>query len=738
MQKLQLYIGTDRVEFFKDETVSLTQTIQNVRDIGKVFTEFTQTFSVPASKSNNIIFEHYYNYNIQNGFDARIKYSASLELNNLPFKEGKIKLEGVDLKNNVAHTYRITFYGNTVNLKDILSDSQLSSLTGLAEYNQIYSFDDVKAAMQYYQGTVENPNNIIVPLITHTDRMFYDSTNFQEYGNVYNGGDIGSSSNGVNWNQFKYAIRVKAIIDAIQSQVYSGGQTITFSDDFFNDETNLQFHNLFLWLHRKKGSVESAGQVSENFTQLNQLVNTACFPVGFCNYTFATPSNGILELHVGSGYNYQTSLTITPPAATSYSARVIRNGSEIVEEVTNVSTTTTFNAQRLNNSTYAVQISTAADATFPPNAIRWVVSYQLISGSSGGSMTYANSSDFDTTSDIDFLINQQIPQMTIINFLSGLFNMYNLTAYVDDAGVIVVRTLDSYYEAGSSIPINIDRYLDTEKSAVNVALPFKYISFLYKGLGTILAKQFKQLNNLGWGTLTYTLDGDIFDAPANPYKIELPFEHVMYERLYDAGQTSTTIQWGYFVDDNRESYFGEPLLFYPIRKELGTSLAIRDTSPDVKDAISNYFIPSNSLALDPTISKTNINFNSELNEYLANEDGSEALEFTDTLFENDYKKYIEEVFNTSRRLTKITAYLPMKIFYSLKLNDLIQLGQNNYKINSLTTNLTTGKTEFELLNYDIEYINQLDILLDALEARADYFENKGCTAETLNELKKIQ
>lgn len=736
MQKLQLYIGTDRVEFFKDETVSLTQTIQNVRDIGKVFTEFTQTFSVPASKTNNIIFEHYYNYNIQNGFDARIKYYASLELNNLPFKEGKIKLEGVDLKNNVAHTYRITFYGNTVNLKDILSDSQLSSLTGLAEYNQIYSFDEVKAAMQYYQGSVQNPNNIIVPLITHTDRMFYDSTNFQEYGNVYNGIDIGSSSNGVNWNQFKYAIRVKAIIDAIQSQVYSGGQTITFSDDFFNDETNLQFHNLFLWLHRKKGSVESAGQVSENFTQLNQLANTACFPVGVCNYTFATPSNGILELHVGSGYNYQTSLTITPPAATSYSARVIRNGSEIVEEVTNVSTTTTFNAQRLNNSTYAVQISTAADATFPSNAIRWVVSYQLISGPSGGSMTYANTSDFDTTSDIDFLINQQIPQMTIIDFLSGLFNMFNLTAYVDDAGVIVVRTLDSYYEAGSSIPINIDRYLDTEKSAVNVALPFKYISFLYKGLGTILAKQFKQLNNLGWGTLTYTLDGDIFDAPANPYKIELPFEHVMYERLYDAGQTSTTIQWGYFVDDNRESYFGEPLLFYPIRQDSATSLAIRDTSPDIKDAIPNYFIPSNSLALSPTTSKININFNSELNEYLANESGSEALDFTDTLFENDYKKYIEEVFNTSRRLTKVTAYLPMKIFYNLKLNDLIQLGQNNYKINSLTTNLTTGKTEFELLNFDIP--NPFDVLLNPLEARADYFENKSCTVATLNDLKQIQ
>ena len=56
MQKLQLYIGTERLELFKDETVSLTQTIQNVKDIKKIFTEFTQTFSIPASKTNNKIF----------------------------------------------------------------------------------------------------------------------------------------------------------------------------------------------------------------------------------------------------------------------------------------------------------------------------------------------------------------------------------------------------------------------------------------------------------------------------------------------------------------------------------------------------------------------------------------------------------------------------------------------------------------------------------------------------------
>ena len=64
MQKLQLYIQDTRVDLFKDESVSITQSIQNVKDIAKIFTEFSKTFTLPASKTNNQIFKHYYNFNI--------------------------------------------------------------------------------------------------------------------------------------------------------------------------------------------------------------------------------------------------------------------------------------------------------------------------------------------------------------------------------------------------------------------------------------------------------------------------------------------------------------------------------------------------------------------------------------------------------------------------------------------------------------------------------------------------
>jgi len=698
MRRLQLYIGTERVDLFKDETVSLTQTIKNVKDLAKVFTEFTQTFSVPASSVNNKIFKHYYNFDISAGFDARIKADARLELNDLPFKDGKIALQGVELKNNVAHTYKITFYGNTVNLKDMLGDSELGTLP--LNQNQIYDYADVKARMQ------SSSNDILVPLITHTNRLIYNSGSHNTFdpedtiNNIYT--HTGTQhQNGVDWKQFKYAIRLQAIIDAIETKY-----NITFSDDFFNDNTNEKFYNLFMWLHRKSGDVETPAQVEVIYTRLDDLV----VKTG-SDEEISTVSNGVITINA-TGVRTPLFLRYTlDPIDNSavYNVRVLRDGGTVVGELNGVNDTQTLEISigngLLNNSTYTLEVS-GIGVSFAANDIDVTLIFSRGVGDPTGTDTYHNNSSFQTNQDFEFNIAEQIPKMKIIDFISGLFNLFNLTAYVNNVGTIVVRTLDSYY-ADSTQVYNIDKYLDTTKSTSNVALPFKEINFSYKGLGTFLAKQFNQLTNSGWGSLSYTLDGDIFDAPSEAYKIEVPFEHMQFERLYDIGTSprdATSVQWGYSVNESQQPYIGSPLLFYPIYISNGTRIRIRDAFDLTKvDDINNYFIPSNSLALLPSTSKENIHFQNEFNEYLANEPdsivaGDNALGFTDTIFETEYKEYIQDVFNVKRRLLKVTAYLPMKVYYNLQLNDLIQLGQDSYKINSMKTDLTTGKTEFELLN----------------------------------------
>ena len=197
MQKLQLYISNQRIDLFKDEQVSFNQSIQNIKDPAKIFTEFTQTFTVPASKTNNQVFKHYYNFNVVNpnnltlsAFDARSKVDANIELNNVAFKQGYIRLDGVDLKLNKAYAYRITFFGETVNIKDILREDKLGVLSDLNQYNLTYDATNIKAKLQ------NTSNAILCPLITsganhgeppeNFSRLYYDSqTHGTNNGNLY-------------------------------------------------------------------------------------------------------------------------------------------------------------------------------------------------------------------------------------------------------------------------------------------------------------------------------------------------------------------------------------------------------------------------------------------------------------------------------------------------------------------------------------------------------------------------
>jgi len=115
--------------------------------------------------------------------------------------------------------------------------------------------------------------------------------------------------------------------------------------------------------------------------------------------------------------------------------------------------------------------------------------------------------------------------------------------------------------------------------------------------------------------------------------------------------------------------------------------------------LEDYYIPSNSLSLSSGTSKKNINFYLEINEYSLDTD------FTGTLFEENYSTYIQDIFNSKRRLTKLKTYLPLNIIYKLNMNDRVVINKQSYNINNMTTNLITGESSMELLNNN--YINNI-------------------------------
>ena len=718
MQKLQLYVNNQRVDLFKDEQVSFNQSIQNIKDPAKIFTEFTQTFTIPASKVNNILFQHYYNYDIVDGFDARDKVEALIELNNITFQRGYVTLTGTELKNNQIYAYKITFFGKTVNLKDILRDDNLSALSTLNQYSLDYNASNINFRLQNSLGP------ILCPLITSGEkrgdlnfsRLYYNSqTNPGDDGNLAVGG---GNTNGVYWEDLKYAIRVYEIIEAITARYPS----LVFTDDFFNT-TNSEFYNLHLWLHRKKGDVQPASQITTFPTEVTgfpigsqqetqMLGNSALEVFNSCNpYSGITCPNTSLPT-----VQSELALVVTGSNPNPYDVIINRNG-VVWATFTNLTGSNTFDRSnfpsQMDEGSYTITIQVTSLITF--SSITWNLAGIFNGTPWTNQYILAPTGGFPAAATFEFIIQQQIPDIKIIDFLTGIFKMFNLTAYyVSDAqdadyNKIRVQRLSEFYAQGTTY--NISEFVNTNKSQVNVALPYKEIDFGYEGTGTFLALQYEQLVGKKWGAEQFIGNeaiGNNFTGPNPTYKVALPFEHIQNERLIDAATNVsfptniTTIQYGYFVDDNLDAYIGKPLLFYPIRQtgsdvtpiQFLNDLGGNSTS---KSTLNNYYIPSNSLSTSSAVSKININFFPESNEYGSQSNPADD-DFTETLFNKNYFNYIQDIFNGKRRLIKIEANLPLNIIKNLKMNDKVTINNQDYRVNTLQTNLITGKSNLEILN----------------------------------------
>jgi hypothetical protein len=695
MFTIQLFIldndgSHKRVDMFKDESVSITQTIQNVKDISKVFTDFTKTFNLPASSTNNKLFKHYYNSdvvsptnNLISDFDARKRRDAIIELNHMPFKKGKIRLDGVDMKNNKPYTYKVTFFGNTVNLNTLLGDDDLSNLdTELESYDQTYSTSQLRSKL------ISPIADVIVPLITHTRRLIYDSSDPSAYNGSTNldpeaSGTLGKKIDNAHYNssglqgllltELKYALRVDAIIQAIQSKY-----ELTFSNDFFNS-TNEPYYNLFMWLHRKKGGIEDPVSLPTYSKFVEFGLDTTMTNVS------AQGQDIVVTGHTTSN-KLITTLTIKPNSGYTgtYNVLVTKDGNDFASgSATNSDLLLDMN---LSNGTYKVLITVSEEFIFGETGVENAVEWEFFDLLTPESHIF-DVTQFTIQAIFEFITSREIPEMKVIDFLTGIFKIFNLTAYVEDDGTIKVQTLDSFYLEG--VEHDISDYVDTTKSQINSSLPYKQIDFRFEGRETFFAATHEQLFNKEWGTIKYndneSLDGSTFD-------LSVPFGHMKFERLFDleddSGATQSDIQWGWCADDNQDSFIGEPILFYPIRITGGDSLGMRTSTANVAGS-TNYIIPSNTT--DLSSDAQTLNFESELDEY-------NNIELENTLFNTYYKTYISDVFDSKNRLTKVSAFLPAKLLIKLTLADRLIINERKYKINSITTNMKNGKSEIELLN----------------------------------------
>jgi hypothetical protein len=655
-----LYIYDDvtglanRVELFNDEKITVTSSIQDVNDISKVFTDFSQSFTVPASDTNNAIFKHWYENSIDGGFDARTRKNAFIELDTISFRKGKIQLEKVSYKKGQPDNYQLTFFGSLISLKDAFGGKFLKDLN-LSSYNFSYSGTVVKNRVIGGAG-----NDVMFPLISSLNVWTYNTN-----GTTKDNWDIKKNTHPIYYSDLFPAIRVSKVFDAIASSL-----GVTFDGAFLSDA---RFTRAFLWLKN-----------SETF-ELKTVANK----LNFQTNTSTTGTQGIFNVFsdtlnyvkpTAPEYQAQSNITITfsvPSVgqdAQLFYFYLYKDGVVINTQSYLTQTSPMYLELPLEESgAYTFYIASTA-------AISFTSVYYYETGRLDGStytkmtdLTVTQSTTQTTTTTLD--LAQYMPEMTIEEFFSGILKMFNLTCYSEVSGVFKIEQLEDWYTNGTTR--DITTYIIGDEFDIERSKAYKKVNFKYQEAESFLNVEYMSRSKVPYGDLYYELEND-----GQEYTIELPFETLLHNKF-----TGTNMQVGYALKPSYIPYIPKPVILY----DYGSTQTVSQYHFNDGISTTNHTV-ANIFGQDTSISSVNytLNFGAEQSTYTGNVE-------EESLYANYYSSYLDNIFSDKSRIFKMKAMFPTSLLSQIKVNDRVIIRDKRYTINTFTTDLTTGEVSLELL-----------------------------------------
>ena len=663
MYKTDLYINGQKADLFDNESIEMNLNAQNIKDISKVFGDFSNSFTIPASAANNKIFKHYYNVDIYGGFDANLRVDAFIEVNNNLYRAGLVELEGVQIKSGEPYAFKISFFSDVTSLKDSFGDDTLNVLDLSAQDHTYNDTNIVTGLNAYVSGTGDA---VIYPLISPVANWYYN-----DVGNDHTPSNIhynnGHPEHGVFYYDLKPAVKLQKIIDAIEVKY-----GIEFQSDFF---ATADFGKLFMWCHRRAGYMFK--DQPNGLTP--QVINFTTNVTG--DYSLTTQTYTILaEQETELRVNYTTT------SANDYRIQVFVNGQLASSRAHSGGVTSIQNLGILNVGD-VLQIRFAPPVEWDASAITLntvsasVEYFYLGSWNQGDTVGRATAQSIIS----EVVIADQLPEQKISDFIGSLVRAFNLVIVPVAKNKYDIEPLDNWYAEGSTREVS--EYVDTEEVNINKPSLYRRINFKYNETGAVLGEQYRLQNDIGYGDLNanFAFDGEDFN-------VEVGFDNMLFERLSNLDDGSlTTIGVGKSITREIEPYIGNPFIFYLAGQIRGTDQFAYINMSNAESSKTDFHLVSNvNNDTSATVTKT-LNFGTEVDPYL-------LQGFSQGLYNTYWSDYITDLYDTSRRVFMYKAQMPLGVMLALKLNDKLTIGERNYIINQVKLNLTTGEAQLELLN----------------------------------------
>lgn len=656
---LYIYINNvaKRIELFEDEKISINSSVQNASDISKVYTDFSQSFTVPANDHNNAIFSHWYENSIDGGFDARQRKKAYIELDTIPFRKGNIQLEKATIKNGVPENYTITFFGSLVSLKDTFAGKKLAELDYSA-HTIPYSASEV---IDRVSGEVGN--DVKFPLIT-SNRVWDDE-------NTTTSVDITEAATAVEFNELFPALRLSKIFDSIEANY-----GISFAGNFLTDA---RFTNAYLWLKNADVFKAKTNEVQTDFLSynfagqypVNDLVtvdltaNTFEYfglnDTNFCNiYFLPTCTASGIQCYFNV---YRNNVLLYTVPFTSSTSEI--NAGAILHDA--------IGETAFGTGVIKVTVNSDSPVTFS-SRIRVIVEYD--SGESGTFLdddNYIVCASQSTTSNLDLKI--YMPDIKVEDFFSGVLKMFNLTCIGYEENVYTIEQLEDWYADGDLK--DITQYVISDDIDISKLETFKKINFSYTKSESFMNVKYLSDNGIEYGDLKADLNSE-----GSEYNVEVPFENLLFSKF-----TGQNLQVGFALKTDYKPYIPKPVILYDYATLQSCNFYLKGTGSAVN--ITTY----NAFGQDTLIGSVNhsLNFGLDISSLL-------LTPIPNSLYGNYYQTYLENIYNIKSRKYNIKALLPISLLTSIKLNNRLIIRDKRYIINNMKIDLTTGEVDFELIN----------------------------------------
>jgi hypothetical protein len=635
MTKFRLFIEGVEVDLFKDEVVTVNSSVANVQDISKVFSDFSQSFLVPATPRNNQIFQHWYESDVVPTIDQNLRRDAFIEVEMQPFRTGKIQMNQAVIKDGQVVSYSVNFFGALVSLKDRFGEFTLKDL----DYSSVtHTYSGTEVYNRVTDGTTSY--DVRYPLIAPRRLWTFGDSSVN---------DITTNSGSVKWDELFPAVRVSKIFEIIESQF-----GITFNSSFFSSarwtDLYIRFQNTdkFVFMGESLIADVSSNSLVGTWTPtptFNTTINEITIP--FQPLSTSTFTTSIETLNVDSvtiAIYCDVYLNDVFFGTVFCLNNAVSIGVDLPNNVGNdVNVKFYFRATEIETFDYEIKILQGAKEI-------------IIDGS--------------ITTNVKVNLSLMANKMKIYDFMSGVFKAFNLVCEGIDETTFNIEPLQDWYSLGSDK--DLTKYVINSNGVKRLPL-FKQIEFKYKESKCFLNKNFINLFNREYGSLDYDF---IYDG--SEFKIDLPFENLQFSEF-----TGTNLFASFLLDEQFTPYVPEPILLY-----LGGELTA--TQFKFYDGTNYLNVTDYALFNQTNTTGFSLNFGNEFDIVTQETEPN-------SLYNTYYANHLGNLYDLQQRLFSFTAYLPTGILSALKMNDKIIIKDKRYLINDISSTLNNGEVKMNLI-----------------------------------------